>query len=178
MGLSVVHAILEELQGLIHCSSQLGKGSQFDLFFPQSKPDISTLKAKPESKVREPLIAKKSLDGVRLLLVDDQWLIREALQERLELEGAVVTSASEAITALEAWEKDGPMDLLITDLGLPGQRGDQLALELIKKKSALPVIIITGYPEKIDHNFFQREKCKVIIKPINQEELLEGDFRR
>ncbi len=174
MGLSVVHGIMSELRGVIHCTTQPDQGCRFELFFPQSRPEISTLKQQPEDPKKEPQENKKTLNNIKILLVEDQELIRNALYEHLEQKGAEVASASNATDALETWNKSGPMHLLVTDLGLPGKRGDQLALEFLKKYPLLPVIILTGYPEKIDHNFYKSQQCKVLLKPVALDKLLEA----
>jgi CheY-like chemotaxis protein len=109
---------------------------------------------------------------LRILLVEDEDLLRRMATMILSDIGYVVESAADAETALEEWRNDDPPDLLITDVMLPGMSGPQLVAELRARNPALPVIYTSGYG---DAAFTERgidaERVNMLPKPYSTSDL-------
>jgi len=166
MGLSVVHGIIKSLGGAITVESKPVEGTTFHILFPRSEKDITV-----EAEVLSPIpMGKESI-----LFVDDEKDIVRMGQQMLERLGYKVIARKGSIEALEAFRKQPDrFDLVITDQTMPNMTGDELAKELIQVKPGIPVILCTGFSEKIT-----LEKAKnigiqeLLMKPIAIRDLAE-----
>jgi CheY-like chemotaxis protein len=137
MGLSVVHGIVAGLEGHISVSSELGKGTAFEVLLPRCINMVTedTLPA-----------AETTLGSGRVLLVDDEELVVTGLKELLESVGYTVSAFLDPEAALEAF-KNSPQgfDILLTDQSMPKMTGLELVAAIRAIKADLPVILSTGY---------------------------------
>jgi two-component system, cell cycle sensor histidine kinase and response regulator CckA len=141
LGLAIVHGIVKSYGGIITVDSWAGKGTTFDIYLPSNE-DSNKTKEDTESK---PIGGKE-----RILLVDDEHDIIEIEKGILEQLGYVVTPTVKADKALEIFaERADQFDLVISDLTMPKITGDKLALELIKIRPDIPIILCTGFSEKM-----------------------------
>ena len=85
------------------------------------------------------------LAGVRLLVVDDEHVVRETLVASLEEAGFAVLAAGNGIEALALLEAGEPVDALVTDLSMPGMGGLALIGEAHARRPGLPAVLLTGY---------------------------------
>ncbi len=144
MGLSMVYAIVKEHNGAIKAFSRKGKGSSFKVYLPVT--DKGQIAHTP-SGGPEPM-AKSGNE--RIMIVDDEISILESTQELLSDFGYRVRGYSDGKKAFEAFKKDPhSIDLVLTDMTMPGMTGDLLAKEMINIRDDLPIILCTGYNEKI-----------------------------
>ncbi|SLM29633.1 hypothetical protein MTBBW1_190005 [Desulfamplus magnetovallimortis] len=145
LGLAVVYGIVKQYSGEIRISSELGKGTRVDVFFPimdmGESPDMTeALKELPFKTGAE-----------KILLVDDEASVIRVETAMLERLGYKVTSCLSSFEALDTFRSNpDAFDLVLTDMTMPGLTGDQLASELISIKPSIPVIICTGFSEKVD----------------------------
>ncbi|MGA1840947.1 MAG: PAS domain S-box protein [bacterium] len=167
MGLSTVHGIVRAHGGSITVSSEIGKGTTFNIYLPRLSKDAPTKEAKPEltSEGRE-----------HILLVDDEESIIYAGKIVLERLGYKVTALKSSSEALEIFHKNpGDFDLVITDQTMPAMTGAELASKLMLIRPTIPVILTTGYSELIT-----REKAKklgirdYIMKPFLARDLAKA----
>lgn len=141
LGLSVVHGIVTECGGLVTVYSEVGKGATFKVYLPliAEKPSFES-----ENK---PSIA---IGHERILFVDDEESILHVGKRILEQIGYTVTAVGGSMEALELFEKNpGSFDLVITDMTMPFMTGDELAAGLMRVRQDIPIIILTGYSEKL-----------------------------
>lgn len=140
LGLAMVSNFAEVSGGEIRIESQPGEGTKVSLLLPrnaETEVDGADASAGDGDTV--------DLQGVRLLIVEDDPLFGEVLSQALQALGAEVTLAASAAPAQQAIEAFAP-DLLITDIVLPGpMNGHQLALELRRSLPELRVIYVSGY---------------------------------
>ena len=108
----------------------------------------STLAARrrlPASGPRPARIVSAPGNGRRVLLVEDEVILRLSVSDMLERLGCSVVGVGSAEDALEVLSRSDAFDLVVTDLGLPGMSGDELAAEIAGRDSKLPVVIASGY---------------------------------
>ena len=112
------------------------------------------------------------MSGVRVLVVEDDPAIRQFARRVLEGAGCEVTVAEDAATARRL-SSGMPLDLLLTDLVLPGDSGDVLAREMCRDRQTLRVLFMSGYPEKasLDRGLVG-DRSSFIAKPFSSAELL------
>jgi len=167
LGLSIVHGIVKSYKGEISVKSRLGKGSVFEIYLPRIYHD-------PES---EEGIEHRGLPSgnERVLLVDDEEPIVRLEKQMLDRLGYRTEMRTSAIEALEAFRaRPGKYDLVVTDMTMPGLTGDRLAAEMMKIRPKIPVIICTGFSEKISSKKAESMGVKgFLMKPVVRLELAE-----
>ncbi len=144
MGLAVVHGIVRDYEGAVTVYSEVGKGTTFNVFFPRvPAKDVETketVEILPEGRER-------------ILLVDDEEAQVQSMRNMLKRLGHRVISKTDPEEALKAFRKDpDQFDLVITDQTMPKLTGAQLAEEILRVRPGLPVILCTGFSEKVDAN--------------------------
>ena len=150
LGLSTVYAIVTRAGGTIDVTSTVGQGTSFEVLLPLAgTPDAEAREdAAPPSPAAQP--THPSRQEV-VLLVDDESAIREAVDRYLSRKGYVVIRASDAAEALALFSSPGQrVDLLLTDLTMPGMSGRALVERLRALDPALRVICMSGYAEQAD----------------------------
>jgi DNA-binding NtrC family response regulator len=149
MGLAVVHGIVKGHSGFITVKSELGRGTSFTIFFP-------AVEREPVSEIAidEDLPSGKE----RIFLVDDEESIVRVTCQRLKRLGYTVESTTNPLEALSVFRsKSDQFDLVISDLTMPKMTGDKLAKEILNIRPGMPIIICTGFSERMDS-----EKAKEI----------------
>ncbi len=141
LGLAMVQGIVESYGGKITVDSRLGKGTTFILYLPVTKK-----RSGRDADVQERVPTGKE----RILFVDDEYPIAKMVSQMLERLGYLVTTMTSSIEALALFRaKPNDFDLVVTDMTMPNLTGDKLAVELMKIRRDIPVILCTGYSRKI-----------------------------
>lgn len=140
LGLATVYGIARQIGGEVTIYSELDRGTSVRLFLPVAD-DLVAAPVPGPAAVRD---AMPELAGRSILLVEDEELLRKALERTLTGAGFAVTSVATAEAALASAGDDAP-DLLLTDITLPGMTGPALALRLRDKISGLRVLLMSGY---------------------------------
>ncbi|MBB5746372.1 PAS domain-containing protein [Brevundimonas variabilis] len=139
LGLSMVHGLASQLGGAITISSQLGRGTNVELWLPQTDET-------PESPgIAQPAALIHQLGTA--LLVDDEELVRASTADMLEDLGYRTLEASSGEAALGMIESGVEIDLVVTDHLMPGMTGSELARQIRKLRPGLPVLLVSGYAE-------------------------------
>lgn len=144
MGLAVVHGIIEKYNGFIRVSSKVNVGTTFQVYFP--------MLTKVENTVTQEVSAKQIQGGIEsILVVDDEAPLLDLYTQILEKLGYTITSYGSAVEALEEFTNNpDKYDLILTDMTMPRMTGAQLALETMKIRMNVPVILCTGFSDQID----------------------------
>lgn len=163
MGLAVIHGIIKNHGGEITVYSELGKGTIFTLYLPE-------IAENPRSFNSSATITG---GNERILFIDDERMITYMHREVLERLGYQVVSISNSIEALDLFRNDPEIfDLIITDQGMPGLTGIELAKQILKIRPDIPVILCTGYSETVTRQDALKIGIKeFIIKPIIKREI-------
>jgi CheY-like chemotaxis protein len=161
LGLSLAQEIVHRYRGSISVVSREGVGTTFTLSFPAISADA----------VRTPAFLP-SLEPMRIMAVEDEPEVLDVIRAMLTAAGHTVVSAASAREALELFEREEPVDVVVTDLGMPGMTGLALAEE-IKRRRTVPVVLLTGWADELDASHAQHVDV-VLAKPVTRERLLAG----
>jgi hypothetical protein len=163
LGLSMVHGFVEQLGGRFILKSQKGNGTTAELWLP-----VATVGPRTKMVAEE----KPAMKVPRLcvLVVDDDSLVLTSTSLLLEDLGHRVISAASGAQALELFENEHDIDLVITDMAMPQMSGAQLAQAIRVMNPEVPIILATGYAERLE-GFATR--LPRLSKPYNQLHLVE-----
>jgi two-component system, cell cycle sensor histidine kinase and response regulator CckA len=170
LGLSTVLGIVEQSGGSITMDSQPGCGTRFTIHLPRARLGGSTV----DPATQSPLSRRKR--RATALLVEDEEPLRNASQRALEQEGYTVLVAEDGYDALAvATAFSGRIDILVTDMVLPGLSGREVAARLLSKRSEMRILYMTGYT---DDGFFapgpHDEHASILQKPFNLGQLADA----
>jgi CheY-like chemotaxis protein len=145
----------------------MGHGTTVKLYLPRSEAI-----AAPDAQVAT--VQSIESGGEAILVVEDDEPIRQFIVRQLQQLGYRVTAAADAASALDIIVQEGPLDLLLTDVVLPGEMtGKQLADKAIQRRPALKVIYMSGYTENaIVHHGRLDPGVILLAKPFRASELI------
>jgi two-component system cell cycle sensor histidine kinase/response regulator CckA len=160
LGLATVHAIVSQARGEITVTSVVGSGTTFRIYLPEAD---RPLDVEPAAVIAAPS------SGGTVLLVDDDDDVRRMVERVLRRAGykvVVATSGADALT--RARELGGEIDLLLTDMVMPGMTGQDLVRELSVGHPRLEVVFMSGY-----HPGAPIDPRRFVAKPFEREALLD-----
>ncbi|PQP03858.1 hybrid sensor histidine kinase/response regulator [Pseudomonas frederiksbergensis] len=163
LGLSMVHGFIEQLGGRFILKSQKDAGTTAELWLPVAVAGSTTEPATEQA-------AASRVPSLCVLVVDDDSLVLTSTSLLLEDLGHRVISAASGAQALELFDNGYDIDLVITDMVMPRMSGAQLAQAIRALKPQLPIILATGYAERLE-GFAAR--LPRLSKPFTQLNLVE-----
>ncbi len=140
LGLAMVHGLAAQSGGTLHLDSAPGRGTRVELWLP-----VADGPAPPPTAPLSALL--DATHFCKVLLVDDDPLVREASAAMVEDLGHAVVKASSAREALAVLRSGTPVDLLMTDQVMPGMTGVELAAEVAALRPELPILLASGFAE-------------------------------
>jgi CheY-like chemotaxis protein len=140
LGLSQIYGFVQQSGGFVRIASEVGRGTTVHLHFPRGTPTTNEEAAPADLE-----ISAAGMTGHTVLLVEDEPAVRALAAELLRERGYVVLEAEDGPSGLKALAGAARVDLLVTDVGLPGLNGRQLADAARVRRPRLPVLFITGY---------------------------------
>ena len=168
LGLSMIHGFIQQSGGQVRIESIVGQGTTVRLYLPKI---ADTLEAEPDRLTLSK--AARAEQGQTVLVVDDEPAVRMLIAEVLVDLGYAAVEAANGGSGLTVLRSDARIDLLVTDVGLPGgMNGRQLADAARRARPALKVLFITGYAD--DAVFGSRHLASgmhVMTKPFTMEAL-------
>jgi len=166
LGLSQVHGFVKQSGGHISIYSEVGHGTTIKLYLPRSKEEIEVVV--PELTKR----ANKGRRNITVLVVDDEIGVRDFAAEALLDLGYDVLCAENADQALQVFTSAPGIDIVLTDVVMPGRSGRQLADAIHRLKPDMRVLYMTGYTQNaIVHNGVLDSGTHLISKPFTIGEL-------
>ncbi|GMQ83980.1 MAG: hypothetical protein BMS9Abin06_0728 [Gammaproteobacteria bacterium] len=168
MGLSMVHGIVHGHGGHILVDSTPGEGTTFRLLFPLAGNTSDT--AAQSGGIQE-LVRGSG----RVMVVDDDPALTGYLKELLQGQGYQVTALTDSREALDLFEQDPQaIDLVLTDQTMPRLAGDRLAQAMLAQRPDLPVILCTGYSDRIDAGRARQLNIRgYFTKPVDPDRLTD-----
>jgi two-component system cell cycle sensor histidine kinase/response regulator CckA len=174
LGLSTVYGIVKQTGGFVYVDSKAGEGTSFRIFLPRHRPE---LEAAPEPQVSngsardaaEPPKPQADLTGQgTILLVEDEDGLRSLNARGLRSRGYSVIEAANGIEAMEALEeKNGAVDLVVSDVVMPEMDGPTLLKEMRQRNPNLKIIFVSGYAEEaFDKSLPENEQFAFLAKPF------------
>ena len=166
LGLSMIHGFVRQSGGQVRVYSEVGVGTTMCIYLPRFI---------GEETAEEPLgasVAEKTGHGETVLVIDDEPTVRMLMREALEEGGYSVLEAADGPSGLRTLRTEVRIDLLVTDVGLPGgMNGRQVADAARVSRSELKVLFVTGYAENaVVGNGHLDAGMHVIAKPFNMSE--------
>ena len=167
LGLAVAYGIVKEHEGDITIDTSPGKGTTFNIFLPILETETF--------KIADNAASDLPTGNEHILLVDDEASIINIEKQMLTRLGYTVTSRVNSLEALEMFKnRPDRFDLVITDMTMPNMTGVRLAEALTEIRSDIPVIICTGYSERIDEEKAGSLGIKgLLMKPVVKSKLAE-----
>ena len=167
LGLSMVYGFAGQSGGAARIYSEPGKGTMICIYLPRHMGEV----VEPGEAASDFADPAPAAGGETVLVVDDEPLVRMLCVEQLEELGYAVIEAGDGPSALKIIETRQPIDLLVTDVGLPrGMNGRQLADAARLRRPGLEVLFVTGYAENAVLNHGHLEPgMHIMTKPFEME---------
>lgn len=167
LGLSMVYGFAKQSEGHVRIDSKVGHGTAVSIYLPSHEGELSDSVA-----VSGPSRAHRAEAGETVLVVEDEPVVRSLILEVLADLGYQALEAVDGPSGLKILESKQRVDLLVTDVGLPGLNGRQLADHARLVRSDLKVLFITGYAEQATMaSGFLADGMEMITKPFAIEDL-------
>jgi CheY-like chemotaxis protein len=171
LGLSMSYGFAKQSHGHIRIESDLGKGTRVKLYLPRYTGTHPVHVAAARSDQPPPAASKSRT----VLIVEDEPVIRELILEVLQEQGWRCLEAADGNAAWSLLQSRADIDLLITDVGLPGLNGRVLAERARRERPALHVLFVTGYAENSDFDLTGEDKgMQMLPKPFGVIQLVRA----
>jgi signal transduction histidine kinase/ActR/RegA family two-component response regulator len=170
LGLAMVYGTVTRHEGRIEIQSQVDEGTTLRMILPlRTLPQVQQATARAAAKVPS--------TSLRVLCIDDEPVLRQLLREILTFHHHQVENADGGLAGMELFlqaKKEGrPFDAVITDLGMPGMNGRQLAEQIKTNSPNTPVILLTGWGTMLDDREVEIKADAILSKPPHIDELIE-----
>ena len=168
LGLATVHGIVAQASGHVDVTSAPGEGTTFRVFLP-----VSEQASKTEKVVTPAVTSKRGTETI--LLCEDEELVRQLTERALVAQGYRVLVADRPRSAIRLLEQRGePVELLITDVVMPGMSGRELASRMTSEGMAQQVLLVSGYAaDELEEEDLQDDSLHFLGKPYKPGQLLD-----
>jgi len=165
LGLSMVYGLVKQWGGHIELESSVGVGTCFGIYLP-------LVEDGPQESVTQAVSTTQGGQGEHILLVEDEERVRRVLCRYLRDAGYAVRECARAEEALVACDRGVEVDLLLTDLVLPGMLGHELADRVLARRPGLPVLFMSAHAQRwLVERGQLSASAPLLEKPFSEEEL-------
>jgi two-component system cell cycle sensor histidine kinase/response regulator CckA len=168
LGLSTVYGIVKQSGGFIFAESEEGEGASFVIYLPVHRADAAPARAKVNQSAGE------LWGSGTILLVEDEAMVRTVAERALTRHGYTVLTAENGEAALEVLEREGGVDLMISDVVMPTMDGPTTVREARKTYPDLPILFISGYAEEHLRKSIDLDNVAFLAKPFSVNKLAEA----
>jgi len=172
LGLSTVYGIVKQSGGFIFAESKVGKGTSFVIYLPVYREEAAT-KARRGGKPKQ----DELWGSGTVLLVEDEPMVRAVAERALTRHGYTVITADNGEEALELLARGDPIDLLLSDVVMPGMDGPAMVEQARKERPDLKVLFMSGYAEEQLRDSINVDNAHFLPKPFSVQELAEAAKR-
>ena len=173
LGLSTVYGIVKRSGGFIFADSKVGEGTRFVIYLPVHREEASPAKARKPAKPKE----NELWGSGTVLLVEDEPMVRGVAERALSRHGYTVITADNGEDALEILHGGQQIDLLVSDVVMPGMDGPTMVAEARKDQPDLKVLFMSGYAEEQLRKSLNVDNASFLPKPFSVQELAEAAKR-
>lgn len=162
LGLATVFGTVKQHGGHVTCESAKGRGTSFRVYLPLSRAEGDRAEPAPQNE------NEVSRGSATVLLVEDDVSVRRLAERMLARQGYRVLVADDPAHALTLFEEAGHVDLLLTDVIMPGMKGPELFSRMAERQSDLRVLYMSGYTDQVfGHEPTGAEATNFIQKPFS-----------
>lgn len=161
-----MYGIVKQSGGCIWLYSEMGEGTTFKLYFPR-------VYDKPNATIEQNITIESLQGSETILLVEDEKLVRNLTIKTLNKYGYTVHESRDGNQALKIYDQlDGSIDLIITDVIMPGMSGKELSDQILTKNKNTKVLFISGYTDDViaKHGILE-EGMNLLQKPFTHTEI-------
>jgi PAS domain S-box-containing protein len=169
LGLSTVYGVVKQSGGFIWVYSEVGRGTSFKIYLPRVD--------QPVERIGTAATVSEAPRGTEtILLAEDEQDVREVAREFLESGGYTVIEARDGAEALKRVEKyEDAIDLLVTDMVMPGMTGQELSTRLLQSRPEIRVLYMSGYSERAAVDSTRGDSSmRLLAKPFSRWALLRA----
>jgi two-component system, cell cycle sensor histidine kinase and response regulator CckA len=170
LGLSTVYGIVKQSGGFIFADSRVGEGTRFVIYLPVHREETAAAKSRKADKAKQ----GELWGSGTVLLVEDEPMVRSVAERALTRHGYQVVTADNGEEALEIIGRGDPIDLLISDVVMPGMDGPTMVREARKSRPDLKILFMSGYAEEQLRKSIDIENVNFLPKPFSVTELAEA----
>ncbi len=170
LGLSTVYGIVKQSGGFVFAESEVGKGTRFDIYFPVHEGEMPK---EAETKSNEP-DDKEVWGSGRILVVEDEDMVRAVAERALVRQGYTVETASDGEEGLELFADGKRYDLILSDVVMPNMDGPAMARELRAKYGDMKILFMSGYAEEQLRESINLDNVYFIPKPFSVQQISEA----
>jgi two-component system, cell cycle sensor histidine kinase and response regulator CckA len=173
LGLSTVYGIVKQSGGFIFAESESGEWTSFDIYLPVHREEAGAARTRKSEKAK-----KDELWGSgTVLLVEDEPMVRSVAERALTRHGYTVITADNGEDALGVLAKGEQIDLLISDVVMPGMDGPTMVREARQSRPELKILFMSGYAEEQLRKSIDIENVAFLPKPFSVTDLAEAARR-
>ena len=170
LGLSTVYGIVKQSNGFIFADSKVGEGTRFVIYLPVHRVEAEPAKAQRAASNK----ANELWGSGTVLLVEDEPMVRTVAERALTRHGYTVITANSGEEALEILDRGDEIDLLVSDVVMPGMDGPAMVAEARKSRPDIKVLFMSGYAEEQLRKSIDIDNVAFLPKPFSVQELAEA----
>ena len=170
LGLSTVYGIVKQSGGFIFAESELGQGTRFDIYLPVHVGEAPA----PEPGKREFYRPKDLWGSGRILIVEDEDMVRAVAERALVRQGYVVETASDGEEALALFADGKRYDLVVSDVVMPNMDGPTMARNLRGQFGDIRLLFMSGYAEEQLRETISLDNVSFLPKPFSVQQIAEA----
>ena len=172
LGLSTVYGIVKQSNGFIFADNVMGangkiEGARFSIYLPVHTGKIP----KAERPITEQPQVSEWTGGAKLLLVEDEDMVRAVAERALVRAGYTITACADGEEGLAAVEEGGEFDLIVSDVVMPGMDGPAMARAIRALRPELPILFMSGYAEEQLRRDIDIDRMHFIPKPFSVQQI-------
>ena len=174
LGLAMVHGFMQQSHGRLEIESAVQEGTTIRMIFPQAAKTGMEMMAERSGNESQKWTPEAILGRRTILVVDDSEEVRELAEQQLRSLGYRVLGAASGEAALELMDRYGSIDLLFTDIIMPGGMNGLRLAELVRERQPeVPVLLATGYIDSLPSPIGAATTLPLLVKPYRLNELAE-----
>jgi two-component system, cell cycle sensor histidine kinase and response regulator CckA len=173
LGLSTVYGIVKQSGGFIFADSEVGKGTRFDIYLPVYAGSVEAAE-KPKPALSDP--PKEMWGTGKLLIVEDEPMVRAVAERALVRQGYNVETAADGEEALALFAQGRRYDLIVSDVVMPNMDGPAMARELRAQYGDMRILFMSGYAEEQLRQSINLDKVAFLPKPFSVQQIGSAVF--